>query len=367
MKKILFIRLSSLGDIVLTESCIRLASLCFPNHEIHYLTKPEYGQMIEECFQKTREVTGYEENKNLVHKVYLYQDKINLLKKLRKEKYDFVVDLHNKLNTLLIKICCKGKKTITYQKQHFTRWRMVKQISKRQIDSVVWNYLKTSEKIKLLAHSNDKNNCLPIQLEHAKQFHYPILTPNTDTINVVKEKFLSYGIPFDRYLIGVFPGASHLTKQYPAEKFINFINNVPDSWKCCFLIMGDWKEKHIFLKMKSLSDVKLFDMVGVFNIVELVAAISLLDVVISNDSGPMHVAASLKKHQVVLYGATHTRLGFRPLNDKAVIIQKNIACQPCSLHGGKKCKKNTMDCFKKIPSSEVYEVFKKTLENMILE
>lgn len=345
MKKILFIRLSSLGDIVLTESCIRIAKNLYPDFEIHYLTKPVFADLVKSF--------------NVVDKVLLWNDKINLIKDLRKEKYDYVIDLHSKLNTFIIKCMIFAHKTITWEKQHFLRQLMVNKLSTQQIDTVVWNYLKTLERIEM--------NDFTIESVRENNLYYPRLISINNVLNSVKDVFTTYNIPTNHYLIGVFPGAQHLTKQYPVEKLVNFISDVPDHWKCSFLILGDWKEKKLALKMKSLSVNKLYDLTGAFNIIQLISAVSLLDAVISNDSGPMHIAAALKKPQIAIYGATHTRLGFRPLNDKAIILQKNLSCQPCSLHGGKTCPKRTLECFRQIHSSELFESFQYLFEKYVLD
>ena len=342
MKKLLFIRLSSLGDIVLTESCVRLCKEYFPEYEIHYLTKPAY----------TRMVAGF----HGVSRVFAWTESLEVLKALKSEKYDYVIDLHNKFNTFLIKLFC-GFKNITYDKQHLTRWLMTKKLSAERINSVVWNYLEVLNKIKKRSIDFDE-----LSMNRA---YYPQLKPDKETLNVVKEKFADYNIPANQYLIGIFPGATHNTKQCPIEKLINFMAEVPDYWKCSFLIMGDWKDKDIVCRIRLLSEIKIHDLTGAFDVSQLVAAVSLLDVVITNDSGPMHIAAALKKPQIAIYGATHTRLGFRPLNDKAVILQKNIFCQPCSLHGSKECRKGTLRCFREIPSEEVFHVFQNMFENVV--
>ena len=158
-------------------------------------------------------------------------------------------------------------------------------------------------------------------------------------------------------LVGIFPGSQHLTKQYPIERIVNFLLEIPSEWNCKFLIMGDWKDKHHAIHIKTLSELKIFDLTGAFNIGQMIAAISLCDIILTNDSGPMHIAAALKKPQIAIFGATHPKLGFRPLNTKAITLQANIRCQPCSLHGGKSCRRSNLYCFRNIPSTDVFEKF----------
>ena len=346
MKKILFIRLSSLGDVVLTESTIRLAKEYFPDCEIHFLTKPVYTKLVE-SFEG-------------VSKVYAWVEKPSIFISLRKEIYDFVIDLHNKFNTFLIKlILCR--KTITYNKQRFDRWLMTQRMTTERIDSVVWNYLDVLKKVV----PSDKGNINIDKILMNKTF-YPKLRVEKYIVDAVRDKFMSYNVPLDQYLIGIFPGAKHDTKRYPIERIINLIIDVPDHWKCSFVFLGDWTDKEHTNKIRLLSEIKFYDLVGAFSVEQLVGAVSMLDVVISNDSGPMHLAAALRKPQIAIFGATHTKLGFRPLNDKAVVLQADIRCQPCSLHGGKTCKRGTFKCMRDISSDEVFSVFKNVFEEMVV-
>ena len=340
IKKILFIRLYSLGDIVLTESCIRHAKQKNPESEIHYLTNPEYAQMVKEYFR--------------ADKVYRWDWKIDSIKDLKNEKYDIIIDLQKNFTTFWIKLFCLSSKNISYDKQLFRRFLIIKKFSLQQIDSIVWSYLKTVD-----SNINKQKDIAPF---------YPVLSPKSEAISFIKDKFIAFNIPTDKYLIGIFPEASHINKQYPIEKYANFISEVPDYWKCSFLIFGSWKDKSLFLKLKNFVNTKIYDLVGAFKAEELVVAMSILDIIISNDSDALHIAAALQKPQIVIYGATHTRLGYRPLNDNAVILQKNLNCQPCSIKGKNSCKKNTLACFRNIHSLELFDTFQTIFEdNLVLK
>jgi len=129
--------------------------------------------------------------------------------------------------------------------------------------------------------------------------------------------------------------------------------------------MGDWNEKNIAYRLKRLTGVPLYDLIGAFALGLLPAAMSLLDIVITNDSGPMHIAAALGKSQIAIFGATHPRLGFRPLNDNAVIIQSENKCRPCSLHGSDNCRKYQLKCMYDIHSKEVFEALEKMVRGWL--
>jgi len=344
MNKILFIRLSSLGDVVLTESTIRLTKQAFPDCQVHYLTKPEYADLVKTF--------------KYVDKILRWENKIKLMQSIRQENYDYIIDLHNKFNTFMIKKLAGSKNIITYNKQHFLRRMIIAGLTGKQIDTVVWNYVKT---IKKLPNSN-----IDIDKIEIDRTYYPKLEPDPDIMERVKEILFSYKLTHDLPLIGIFPGATHHTKQLPLTKLANFILSIPEEWECNIAILGTYKEKMHAITLKSITEEKLFDLTGVFSPSQLPAVISMMDFVITNDSGPMHIAAALQKRQIAIFGATHTSLGFRPLNDKARIIQKNIKCQPCSLHGGRYCRKDHFKCMHEIHSEEVYNLFAKDFVKLMI-
>ncbi|MCL1826655.1 MAG: glycosyltransferase family 9 protein [Candidatus Cloacimonetes bacterium] len=373
MYKVLFIRLSSIGDIVLTEPCVRLLKEHLPAVEIHYLTKPEYAEIIKSfpvTVDKIYELGSVHQTKSTI-KSSTMKPPLHTILQLRKEKYDCVIDLHNKFSTFVVLQLLAAKRKIVYRKQHLTRRLMVLKLTQKSIDSVVWSYLETLQK--LLDSKIDWD-----RIKSGKQ-QYPRLQPQKETQSRVYDTFTTYGINLkttgnhlgskvykEQVLVGLFPGSQHFTKQYPANRIVNFLLSVPAVWNCVFVIFGDWKDKGIALEIKSLSGLKIYDMTGVFGLHDLITAVSLLDIVVTNDSGPMHIAAALQKPQIAIFGATHTRLGFRPLNDNAVVLQGTAKCQPCSLHGGRACRLEHLNCFREIESSKVFTEFEK-LYNQIVE
>ena len=324
MKKILILRLSSIGDIVLTQPVAKVLREVYPDATIDYLTKESFIGIVKAfgCIDTT----------------HIWKNKKEILRKLRMQKYDLVIDLHSKLNTFIIKSLIRGKKTVTYNKKHYLRKKIVKKFTGKSITSTVELYFSALKKIGITE---------PIK--------YPELYPD-------KSEKISMGKRFPgKKLIGIFPGALHSTKMYSLEKLAKFIDSIPSEWNCKFIILGSKSEKFLSAELQEKTKTDLHDLCGEFNISQLISAINNMDVVISNDSGPMHIAAALSKSQIALFGATHPRLGFAPLNKKAVIISSNISCQPCSLHGAAICPKGHFLCMNSISP----ELIKKNLGKII--
>ena len=327
MKKILIIRLSSLGDIVLTQSAVKAVRDDFPDAKIHYLTKRVFSSIVEmfEC----------------VDEIHYWEEKYTLLTNLRKLKFDLAIDLHSKLNTFLIKSFIKAKQTATYNKEHLLRRQIVKKKTDITISSTVGLYFTALEKIGIKA-----------------LFAEPRLFPkkNIKLPNILENEG-------HKKNIGIFPGALHSTKQFPVEKLAESIDSIPAEWNCKFIIFGSKAEKGLTEKLNYLTETKIVDICGELDLQQLVTAIDNMNVVISNDSGPMHIAAALQKPQIAIFGATHPKLGFAPLNKKAVILSADLKCQPCSLHGSKVCPLDHFNCMKQVSAVDILKTLKIMLKN----
>jgi len=328
--KILILRLSSIGDIVLTQPVPLILKEKFPDSQVDYLTKPAYKGVIEAF--------------GCIDNIYEWEDKKKAIRIIRMNKYDLVIDLHSKLNTSIIKLLSGSKKTITVNKRHWYRWALTKKIVKQPNKSISDIYLKTLQKIGI-----DIMN------------YIPVLHPKKVLKKIIHQLYNDNGIDRKRKLVGIFPGALHYTKQYSTTDLAKFINMVPDKYGCHFLILGAIKDNKFAEKIIERTGVKIYNLCGKVNIPELIALIDTLDIIISNDSGPMHIAAALKKPQIAIFGGTHSILGFSPLNYNAVVLQANLSCQPCSTCGLDKCPLGTMACMKAITADHLLSVFEELI------
>ena len=322
MKKILIIRLSSLGDIVLTQSVVQALRNEFPEAQIHYLTKKVYSPIIEMF--------------NCVDKIHYWENKYTLLKDLKNIKFDLAIDLHSKFNTFIIKNFINAKRTVTYNKEHFLRRKIVKQKTDKMISSTVGLYFTALKKI-------------GIGCEVFSPKLFPVKNAEMPRAFITNENV--------KY-IGLFPGALHKTKQYPIKQLAEFIDSVPTEWNCQFLIFGSKAERDLVEELNSLTDANIIDLCGKLDLQQLVFAINEMDAAITNDSGPMHIAAALQKPQIAIFGATHPKLGFAPMNKKAIILSANLQCQPCSLHGSKACPLDHFNCMKLITPEQILNSLK---------
>ncbi len=308
--KILIIRLSSLGDIVLTQSFAAFIRMRYPEAEIHFIAKKAFAELIG--------LLGCE------LKPIIYDKSIKAHLALKREKYDLVFDLHGKLSSYLLRLFACGKKSYVYDKQRSLRQRIVAKRSDKSIASTVTLY---------------QSALYPLFGKVA--LPQPRLFP--------PQKELWLNLPKYQKLILIFPAAAHFTKQYP--RFRELISKSPSDYY--YLLAGSPSERDYCEGIRKGLENRCQNIAGEYTFGELLLIMQQADIVISADSGPMHLAAALQKPQIALFGATHPRLGFAPLNPNATVIVKNLPCQPCSLHGGKVCPLGHFKCMQELDPQEI--------------
>lgn len=329
--RILVIRLSSIGDIILTQSVVADLRDLFPEAEIYFLCKPEY-QALPELFGLDSKIIPYSRS---------FSWHIGLLK----QSFDLVIDLHNKFSTWMIRHLVRSHKKAVYHKQHKLRRRIVKGDHSISIESTVRLYY--SALVKLFP--NEFSLTFPIR--------YPVLYPEL----ITSKMEITPRIYPERKLVALFPGAAHNTKIWQIENWEKLIEDCHNEYE--FRIYGNQSDYELTRNLGAdYNDIK--NLCGKLNLQQLTAELNVCDAIISGDTGPMHLAAALNKPQIAIFGGTHPRLGFAPLNDKAIILSADLECQPCSLHGKKKCPKGTFECMKLITPEMVETKLKELLEHI---
>lgn len=319
--KILIIRFSSIGDIVLTSPVVRCLKQQLSSCELHYLTKVHFQQILEA--------------NPAISKIYaIEKDVKEVIPALKAERYDVIIDLHNNIRSRQISAALKTK-TYRYDKQRIKR------------------FLLTQFKINLL------NN-------HVVDRYFTAVTP----LHVINDgKGLDYFIPEKdnvtmqqmpfTHLAGycvIVVGAKHFTKQIPMVKLEELCSKI----KIPILLMGGPDDVYMGLQLENMDPFKISSACGRYNINQAAAVIKRAKYVITPDTGMMHIAAAFNKRIISIWGGTEKRLGFTPYlmnNTTSVIIENNqLSCRPCHKHGLDKCPKGHFKCMMDLDMQKVVDV-----------
>lgn len=322
--KILIIRFSSIGDIVLTSNLVRCLKEQFQGDlELHYLIKKQYAPIME-ANPYIDIVYAFEKNSS------------EIISDLKKEKYNYIVDLQKNARSFKI----KGKiaaKTFTFNKLNVEKWFAVnfKSHSLPNIH-IVDRYL---EAVKSLGIQND-----------GKGLDYFI--PEEEKI-----KIKDFPKNFSKGYIAFAIGAQHATKCLPVDKIIEICKKV----ELPVVLLGGKDDLRVAKFIEDKLDQKIWNACGKFSLHQSASIVSNASVVITHDTGLMHIAAAFKKKIVSIWGNTIPEFGMYPYLPKAlkhyskIIEIKELKCRPCSKIGFDKCPKGHFKCMKQIQEDNVVD------------
>jgi len=309
MKKILIIRFSSIGDIVLTTPVIRCLKKQL-NAEVHYLTKSSFKGILN--------------NNPYVDKVHTIEKEISseLIAELKNENFDFIADLHHNLRTLRLKKALNISSK-SFPKYNIQKWLLVNlKIDRMPKMHIVDRYMET---VSSLGVVND-----------AKGLDYFI--PETSKVDLSRlPKIQSNGY------VGIVIGGQHETKMMPILKLIELCDSLSEP----IVLLGGPEDKHRGEEIVKVVGVSVFNGCGQFKLDESASLVQQANWIITHDTGLMHIAAAFKKRIVSVWGNTVPELGMYPYlpDPSSKIAQiKGLSCRPCSKIGYSKCPKTHFKC-----------------------
>jgi heptosyltransferase II len=170
------------------------------------------------------------------------------------------------------------------------------------------------------------------------------------------------GIDLKRTVIGLNAGSVWATKRWSPDLFAALIRRLKQDVNCEIVLFGGPEDVDTVTKIQALCGAEVVNWCGKTALQDLPAAVSACDLFITNDSGPMHIAVACKVPVVAIFCATTPSLGFYPYSSKAVVVEKELSCRPCSSHGSRRCPLGTEDCIKLIRPEHVLQAAKQVLQ-----
>ncbi|AFH50338.1 ADP-heptose:LPS heptosyltransferase [Ignavibacterium album JCM 16511] len=324
-KRILIIRLSSLGDILLTTPFLRALKKSNPQLNIEFLLRQQYKDLLIK-------------NPN-ISKLHLFSrndfENLNLLNKLRREHFDLIIDLQNNFRSRGITSKLRGEK-LRFDKKSFQKVLLVK------------------TKINLL------RNAPPIPVRYANVIDGIEL--DNSGLDLLTDKEPSHEIQSNDNLIGLCPGARHFTKRWPVEYFIE-LGKLLIQNKFNVVLFGGKIDKQYCERIANEIPQAL-NLCNDDDILQTAADMKLCSAIICNDSGLMHAASSTGTKVLTIFGSSVREFGFAPYNCKSIILENNsLSCRPCSHIGRESCPEKHFGCMKEIKPEFVYNELLKFLKN----
>jgi len=336
--RILIIRFSSIGDILLTTPFIRQVRTKFPQARIDYVIKEQFWDLIRfnphiNNIYKLKSESGIEGLKQLTEE-------------LQKNDYDYVFDLHGSLRSNFI---CKRLKNPTITK-----------INKNKLNRALLVYIKW----------NRYKAVVPIPQRYLDVGKFAGISDDfygleifwKDGVEKKKTDILINNKIYKKPYIVLVPGAGYFTKQWPVEYFKEFIKSFTEKRDEKIVLLGNKNEKA--LNETLLISKQVRNLSGKLSLLEAATIINDSKALLSNDSGMMHMAGAVNTPLVSVFGSTSRELGFFPYRSKSQVVENNeLWCRPCSHIGRKKCPLSHFKCMRSLKPELVFEKFVNMMED----
>ncbi len=308
MPKYLIIRFSSIGDIVLTTPIVRCLKKQKPDAVIHYVTKKAFKSILE--------------HNPYIDKIFcIDKDVDEVVGDLKKEDYDFVIDLHHNLRSTILKRKLK-KPSATFPKLNIKKFLLTQfKINRLPDKHIVDRYF---EAVKPLGVQSDILVC-----------DYYI--PKADEVNPA-----DFGIPTTYFAYAI--GAQLNTKKLPNDKIISILQKVNQP----FVLLGgegDFDNGELIAKACP----NAINLCGRLNLNQSASVVKQCTKLVTHDTGMMHIASSFRKQTISIWGNTVPDFGmypYMPMNPGLYSIHevKDLKCRPCSKIGYNQCPKKHFNC-----------------------
>ena len=327
--KLLIIRFSSIGDIVLTTPVVRCVKTQLPNVELHYLVKQQFKTVIA--------------NNPHIDKIHVLNNEWEpMIKALKTEKFDYIIDLHNNIRTLRVKQALKlpafSFNKLNFRKLVFTKlkWNVMPRGG-----HIIDRYLHTVEPFGVV---NDG----------AGMDYFIASTDEVALKDIPAAHHAGY--------IGLVIGASFYTKKLPVYKLQELCAKIAHP----IILLGGPEDAAVGQEVSKVDPVKVYNACGKFSLNESADMVRKAKLIIAHDTGLMHIAAALKKQVIAVWGSTTPSLGMYPYYGINFLSRQVSApysdvqvhklwCRPCTKIGRHRCPQGHFKCMKKIPIDAIVQ------------
>jgi heptosyltransferase-2 len=248
-----------------------------------------------------------------------------LIEELKAESFDYIVDLHKNIRTLRIKKALSSTTVFSFNKLNIEKWLM------------------TALKVNVLPSKHIVDRCF----EAVKYFKVQNDGNGLDYFIPEKDVVKESDIPTSHMhgYIGVVIGAAHATKKLPVEKLKELCLKIEHP----IILLGGKEDNEAGKEIAAVDPVKIYNACGKFNLNESADLVRKAKIIISHDTGLMHIAAAFKKPIISVWGNTIPEFGMYPYYGESAIRNekfeiRNLKCRPCSKIGYDKCPKKHFKC-----------------------
>jgi heptosyltransferase-2 len=327
MQKFLIIQTAFIGDVVLATSLAEKLHFYFPFAQIDFLVRKGNESLLENnpCLHEVL-VWNKKKNKNI--------NLFSLLKKIRKTKYDKVINLQRFFSTGLLTAFSGAKQTIGFDKNPLSFLFSKKIRHRLNLKKPVHEVERYNDMIKDFTDDNITK---------------PVLYPSLTDVDLISQYTLH---PF----VTMTPSSIWFTKKYPIQKWIYLISSFNPSYTI-YLLGGKDDVAESEMIQSSANNKNVITLAGKLSFLQSAALMKYATMNYVNDSAPLHFASAVNAPVTAIFCSTVPSFGFTPLSDRSFIVETKapLNCRPCGLHGYKACPLGHFKCAHTIETRQVLE------------
>lgn len=314
--KILVLRFSSIGDIILTTPVVRQLATQVPGAEVHFATKPAFRALFE--------ANPY------VAKTHVLSGSLReLVATLRAERFDHVIDLHHNLRTLRL-TWALGVPVRRFDKLNWEKWLLVNlKVNRLPPVHIVERYLAAAAHLGI----RDDGRGLDYFIPPAQEVDVATALPPA-----FRAGFVAFAI-----------GAQHATKRLPPEKLVEACGQLA----CPIVLLGGQEDREMgdylvrWFDQHPTGQTRLFNACGLFSLHGSASLVRQARHVVSHDTGLMHIAAAFRRPITSVWGNTVPEFGMTPYRTQYEVLEvRGLPCRPCSKIGFAKCPRGHFKCMR---------------------
>lgn len=343
--RILIVQTAFLGDVVLTLPLVQALQQHFPAAQIDLLTTPAHAPVLRGQaglsavipYDKRGEQRGI-------------RGFVNMVRVLRSRGYDLAVSPHRSFRSALLLACCGIDRRIGFT-QRLTNWVYTQTVPRPASGHEV------EKNLQLLA---------PLMAATEVQSGQLVMRVSATARRQAQAVLRRHGVEPAHTLVGMIPGSQWGTKRWPTEHFAALIQHLKCRDQLHVALFGGPQDRILAEAISAACQTPVIDLIGQTPLQDLAAYLDCCTLVVSNDTGPMHIAAALGKPIVMLYGPTTPELGFYPYGVVWQDASVTLPCRPCHAHGPQRCPLSHWRCMRDLRPAQVADGVQRLLKQLPL-
>jgi heptosyltransferase-2 len=315
MKKILIIQTAFIGDVILATAVVEKIKLHFPDNRVDFLLRKGNESLLDNNPQVNQIIIWNKKESK-------YRHFLDVLKLIRSEKYDLVLNLQRFSSSGLFTVLSQARTTIGFDKNPLSF--LFSKVVKHEFGNDSTSIHEVERNLKLIEHITDASFVGPKLYPSKSDFSHLVNTKKYITIS---------------------PGSVWFTKQWPAEKWIAFLQKV--NREIVVYLLGGQSDKQLCTMIAVNSNHPRVNVkAGEMSFLQSAALMKRAVMNFVNDSAPLHLASSVNAPVTAVFCSTVPYFGFTPLSDNSSVLEtrEKLRCRPCGLHGKKKCPQGHFKC-----------------------